>query len=200
MMEYWCSANRREKNSFSAHHKSHINKVMGHVTVAYLLHDSPENGAKGFLIGLHRCQNYEVVARTTNETTKDQVTGKLKRKGNLIKNKLGDIVLVDCSVKGSDNGTPSDPKFALRTLRKHAIVPAYDALTAVGGPAEGATVVNQEDNASPHLECDFHAWLTGEFATRGWRLELQAPQGPCTNVLDLQAVTYDFFMTFIFYP
>ncbi len=136
-----------EKQYFSAHHKSHINKVIGHATIAYLFHDSPENGEKEFLIGLHRCQTYKVVAKTTNETTKDPITGKLKRKGNPIKNKLGDIVLVDCNVKGSDNGTPSDPKLALRTLWEHVILPAYDALTAVGGPAEEAMVVHQEDNA-----------------------------------------------------
>ncbi len=65
-------------------------------------------------------------------------------------------------------------------------MPSYDALTAPGGPAEGAVVVHQEDNAPPHQEGDFHAWLTAEFNTRGWRLELQAPQGPYTNVLDLQ--------------
>ncbi len=68
------------------------------------------------LIGLHRRQNYKVVARTVNETTIDPVTRKQKRKGNSIKHKLGDIVTVDWNVKGSDNGTPSDPKFALRTL------------------------------------------------------------------------------------
>jgi hypothetical protein len=125
-----------EQQSFSAHHKSHINKVMGHATVAYLFHDNPENGGKGFLIGLHRCQNYKVVARTINETTIDPVTRKQKRKGNLIKHKLGDIVLVDCNVKRSDNGTPSDPKFALRTLWEAIILPAYDALTAPCGPAD----------------------------------------------------------------
>ncbi len=102
-------------------------------------------------------------------------------------------MLVDCNVKGSDNGTSSDPKFALRTLWEHVILPAYDALTAVGGPAEGATVVHQEDNAPPNQEGDFHAWLTGEFATRGWRLKLQASQGPYTNVLDLQALSYAHF-------
>jgi hypothetical protein len=89
-------------------------------------------------------------------------------------------------VKGSDIGTPTDPKFALRTLWEEIILPAYDALTAVGGPAEGAVIVHQEDNAPPHQEGDFHAWLVEEFQKRGWRLELQAPQGSYTNVLDLQ--------------
>ncbi len=74
-----------------------------------------------------------MVARTTNETTIDPITKKKIRKGNPVKNKLGDIVLVDCNVKGSDNGTPSDPKFALRTLWETISLPTYDALTAVGG-------------------------------------------------------------------
>jgi hypothetical protein len=91
---------------------------MDHATVAYLF---------------HRCHNYRVVARITNETTKDPVTGKLERKVNQVKNKLGDIVLVDCNVKGSDDGTPSDPKFALCTLWDAVILPAYDALTSGGG-------------------------------------------------------------------
>ncbi len=37
----------------------------------------------------------------------------------------------------------------------------------------------------PHKEGGFHAWLTCEFERRGWKLELQAPQVPYTNVLDL---------------
>jgi hypothetical protein len=69
-----------EKKAFSAHRKSHINKVMGHATVAYLFDDTPENGGTGFLIVLHRCQSFKVVGRTTNETTRDPVAGKLKRK------------------------------------------------------------------------------------------------------------------------
>ena len=38
----------------------------------------------------------------------------------------------------------------------------------------------------PHKEGNYHEWLTNEFSSRGWKLELQAPQGPYTNVLDLQ--------------
>jgi hypothetical protein len=77
-------------------------------------------------------------------TRLDPVTRKQKRKGNPIKHMLGDIVLVDCNVKGSDIGTPTDPKFALRSLWEAIILPVYDALTAVGGPAEGAVVVHQD--------------------------------------------------------
>jgi hypothetical protein len=104
-----------------------------------------------------------------------------------MKYNLGDAVLVDCNVKGNHIGTPTEPKFALRTLWEAIILPAYDALTAVGGPAEGATIVHQEDHP-PHQEGDFHACLQAEFDKCGWRLELQAPQGPYTNVLDLQVV------------
>ncbi len=49
-------------------------------------------------------------------------------------------------------GTASDPKFELKVLWKEVFLPSYDALVAVGGPAEGATVIHQEDNASPHQE------------------------------------------------
>jgi hypothetical protein len=47
-------------------------------------------------------------------------------------------------------------------------------------------VCHQEDNAGPHKEGNFHAWLQAEFTKRSWQLELQAPQGPYINVLDLK--------------
>ncbi len=37
----------------------------------------------------------------------------------------------------------------------------------------------------PHKEGGYHQWLSSEFVKRGWMLELQAPQGPYTNVLVL---------------
>jgi hypothetical protein len=95
-----------------------------------------------------------------------RLRGSKSVKGTLsVKHKLGVIciVLVDCNVKGSDIGTPTEPKFALRTLWEAIILPAYDVLTAVGGPAEGAVAVHQEDTAPPHQEGDFHAWLQEEF-------------------------------------
>ena len=53
-----------------------------------------------------------------------------------------------------------------------------------GGPCEGAVVVHQEDNAGPHIDKTYKEWLQAN--NRGWKLEHQAPQGPYTNVLDLQ--------------
>jgi hypothetical protein len=38
-------------------------------------------------------------------------------------------------------------------------------------------VVFQEDNAGPHTEGDYRAWMQTEFETRGWLVALQAPQG-----------------------
>ena len=40
--------------------------------------------------------------------------------------------------------------------------------------------------SGPHKEGGFSQWLGSEFSRRGRKLELQAPQGPYTNVLDLQ--------------
>jgi hypothetical protein len=60
------------------------------------------------------------------------------------------------------------------------------ALVKLGGPCEWAVVVHQEDNAGPHIDKTYKTWLQDQFDLRGWKLEHQAPQGPYTNVLDLQ--------------
>jgi hypothetical protein len=158
---------------------------MAHAMVGYLFVDTPENGGKGFLIGFNTCQSYKVAERRINHTTIDPVTGKQKRKGNPLKHNVGDAVLVDCAVRGSDVGTTSNPKFSLKLLWEHVLLPSLDSMVAIGGPAEGATVVHQEDNASPHQEGTFRAFLEELFEKKACRLELQAPQGPYTNVLDL---------------
>jgi|LauGreSBDMM110SN_4_FD.fasta_scaffold399563_1 hypothetical protein len=43
-----------------------------------------------------------------------------------------------------------------------------------------------KDNAGPHVDANYKNWLQEQFDIRGWKLEHQAPQGPYTNVLDLQ--------------
>jgi hypothetical protein len=63
------------------------------------------------------------------------------------------------------------------------VFPALDSMVAPGGPCAGAIVVHQEDNAGPHKEGVYTEWLQAQFDDRGWKLELQAPQGPYTNVL-----------------
>jgi hypothetical protein len=90
----------------------------------------------------------------------------------------GDVIPTDCNVTGTDVGTPAKPKFALKCLWEHVLIPALEALVAPGGKCEGAVVVHQEDNAGPHKEGKYHEWLHGEFQSRGWHLELQAPQVP----------------------
>jgi hypothetical protein len=59
-------------------------------------------------------------------------------------------LLTDCNVTGTDTGTPVKPKFALRPLWEHGLLPSLDALVAVGGLCAGAIVVHQEDNAGPY--------------------------------------------------
>ena len=122
----------------------------------------------------------------TKEVTKNKTTGRNESKNNAVKHKKGDLVLQDCNVTGTDTGTPSNPKFALKGLWEDCLLPQLDALVAADGPCAGAIVCHQEDNAGPHKEGQFHQWLEAEFKRRKWQLELQAPQGPYTNVLDLQ--------------
>ena len=49
-----------EKTSFSAHHKKHIAKVMGHCCVGYLFDGDVESGGEGFLISCDRCAAYKM--------------------------------------------------------------------------------------------------------------------------------------------
>ncbi len=107
---------------------------MAHATVGYLFDGNPENGGEGLLLGLNRCQAFKVVQRS------------YRGKGGT-KVAKGDCLLTDSNVTGTDTGTPDKPKFALRHLWEYGLLPSLDALVAVGGLAEGAVVVHQEDNA-----------------------------------------------------
>ena len=66
------------RESYSAHHKSHIGKVMVHCTVGYYFDSDVENGGDGFLIGVHRCANFKVplplrdVRYSTNQRSCDK--------------------------------------------------------------------------------------------------------------------------------
>jgi hypothetical protein len=159
---------------------------MGHGTVGYCFDNEPELGGQGYLIGLHRCQSFKVMQRKVSEQTVNAETGKRTSKGNPVKFNRGDLVLTDCNVTGSNYGSATKPKFPLMELWTTVLFPEFDALVEPGGPCEGAIVVHQEDNAGPHIDKTYKAWLQAEFDTRGWKLEHQAPQGPYTNVLDLQ--------------
>ena len=129
-----CPALGIEKEVFSVHHKKHISKIMAHATVGYYFNGSPENGGEGLLIKLQRCQAYKVAQKAYRAKGGHRV-------------QKGDCLLTDCNVTGTDTGTPDKPKFALRLLWEHGLLPQFDALVGPGGLCEGASIVHQEDNA-----------------------------------------------------
>jgi hypothetical protein len=148
---------------------------MAHATVGFCFDGTPENGGEGLLISLNRCQAYKVAQKA------------YRGKGR-VKVVRGDCLLTDCNVTGTDVGTPDKPKFALRALWEHGLLPSLDALVGPGGQCEGALAIHQEDNAGhiltfyplvlnwtftqgPHKEGGFHSWLTEQFQTRGWMLD-----------------------------
>ena len=166
-----------EKSSYSAHHKSHIGKVMAHCTVGFLFDGEVENGGQGFLIALHRCQAPRIPLRNVYFSSRNPLTGKIVYKGNAIKHHVGVPYNIDCNVTGSNRGTPYKPCFPVKYVWEHSLLPAIEEMVSVGGPCAGAQVVFQEDNAGPHTEGDYTSWMLCEFEKRGWKLELQAPQG-----------------------
>ena len=76
------------------------------------------------------------------------------------KTNKGECILTDCNVTGTDVGTPDKPKFALRPLWEHSLLPSLDELVAVGGPCAGAIVVHQEDNAGSDNSHSLTIFLT----------------------------------------
>ena len=143
----------------------------------------------GYLIGAHRCAAFKVPQTDVHHASKDPVTGKTVYKGNPIKRPKGIPFLVDCNVKGFDSGTTNVPCFPLKSLWEHSLIPVIKSLTAHGGACAGAQVIFQEDNAGPHTEARYTAWISETFAGLGWKIELQAPQGKSYIPLFVNAVT-----------
>jgi hypothetical protein len=124
------------KSSYSAHHKSHIGKVMVHCTVGYLFTGNPELGGQGFLIGVNRCAGFKIPLRDIRISTRDPVTKKLTFIGNPIIHAQGIPYLVDCNMTGSNPGTPTQPCFPLKSLWEHCLIPSVEKLVAPGVPAQ----------------------------------------------------------------
>ena len=163
---------------------------MAHCTVGYMFDTDVENGGEGFLIGLHRCANFKVPLRDVRHSSKDPVSGKITFVGNAIKHKKGEPYLVDCNVTGMNPGTPQIPSFPLRSLWEHSLFPAIKALIAPDGPCAGAQVVFQEDNAGPHTNHEYAAWMKEAFEANGWKIELQAPQGNANPIPNHNTLPY----------
>jgi hypothetical protein len=111
---------------------------------------------KDCAIGLHRYQGYRICQRVQREGKTDPETGTTFYKGNAVIREKGEMYLVDCNVFGEDIGTVTEPKFVLRLLWQHVLLPAFDELVAPGGLCEHALVVHQEDNAGPHTQGGYH--------------------------------------------
>ncbi len=106
--------------------------------------------------------------RNSYHSSRDEVTGKLKFKGNEIKHAAGVPFLVDCNVTGSDEGTATKPCFPLRKLWEFTLIPAIAQLVEEGGACAGAQVVVQHDNAGPHIEEGYRLWTQHIFDNLGW--------------------------------
>jgi hypothetical protein len=61
---------------------------------------------KGVLIGLHRCQAFRVAQKKHKGADGNSYA-------------KGDVIAADCNVTGTDIGTPTKPKYALKNLWEH---------------------------------------------------------------------------------
>ena len=208
-----------ERDSFSVHHKCHIqqarnaavatraavdcftawcyppplpptkflrffiSQVMVHATVGFAFDGTPENGGHGLKISLDRACCARVALKDQRKATR-HADGSLHYDGELIRRK-GDVYFVDANVTGSNQGTSTNPKYALKDLWEHKLFPRIDALVGPGGPYEGYHVVLQQDGAGPHKEGCFDTYLNAEIEARErWQRIDQGPNGPYMNALD----------------
>jgi hypothetical protein len=61
-----------------------------------------------------------------------------------INKNLNIVIPTDCNVTGTDIETPSKPKYALKNLWEHVLIPALETLVAPGGRCEGAMVIYRQ--------------------------------------------------------
>ena len=173
-----CPSLNAHPQDLKAHHKSHIEKVMVVAATAFAYEDNMESGGTGVKVGLFRCQVPRIAQRLQRAYNAN--TGKYD--GDVVR-KAGEIYYVDVNVTGTDMGTASDPKFALKFLFEFALIPKLEELLAPGGRFAGYTAIIQGDNASPHQQ--FRSWLKSEAERRKWHVKPQAAQMPHMNNLDL---------------
>jgi hypothetical protein len=172
-----------ERDSYSVHHKCHIEQVMVHATTGFAFHGTPENGGEGIKISLDRCCCARVALKDQRASTR-HADNSLHYDGELIRVK-GSIYMKDSNVTGSNRGTSTKPKYALKDLWEHKLLKRIDAMVARDGPYPGYYVVLQQDGAGPHKEGDFSAYLNAEVASRPkWRRVDQGANGPYMNSLD----------------
>ncbi len=95
--------------------------------------------------------------------------------------------LVDCNVTGvNEVQTATEPCSSLKVLWETVLISSIKSLVDVGGDCEGAQVSFQEEKTGPHINsvaCIQNGWEN--FDSLDWKLELQAPNGPYINLLDL---------------
>ena len=180
-----------EKSHLYCQHGSHISQVMVLAATAYAFTDHFENGGTGYKLGLFRCEAAKTAQMDVFETVKDPESGKITRpnakKGGKLKRARGTQYMVDCTMRGSDSGTSTDPKFNLLRLFKHHLFPAVQKLVARGGRFAGHTVVWQWDNAPPHVDKTLVSYLTSFCAAqrKPWLWRSQPAQLPISNTCDL---------------
>ena len=156
---------------------------MVHATVGFAFDGSPENGGHGIKISLDRCACARVALKDQRKATR-HADGSLHYDGELVRRR-GEIYFVDANVTGSNQGTSTNPKYALKDLWEAKLFPRIDAMVAEGGPYEGYCVVLQQDGAGPHKEGCFDGYLNAEIEARpNWQRIDQGPNGPYMNALD----------------
>jgi len=144
------------------------------------------DGGDGLKLGLYRAQRARIAG--TSRRTKEFKAGVEDAEEWLYRK--GDPVLRDCTVRGSDSGTSSNPHFDLLSFFMYVFFPFL--LTIVGenatmfrGKYKGWRVIFQGDNASCHTNKHLLEILKAFCLEHDWWFLFQAAHAPHMNLCDL---------------
>jgi len=158
------------KSHLYAQHKDHVPKVLAIAFTAYAFEGSMENGGKGLKIGCYRCQSAKIAGKAQNKSVKGKdgkVTYPGPDQGGERLREKGQAYMVDCAITGSDEGTSSDPKFALLPLLRDSVFGDILALTAAGAPLRSRAVTRDPSSTSSER------WV-GTVEDNRWRKQLES--------------------------
>ena len=169
-----------EPVDFRVTHKSHVYKTMA-VAVSGFIPTGGDITAGGHAvkIAFERVGRMAPAVRDSFRRVYSEDGKSFTYTGDRLREK-GQLYWKNLEITGSSEGTATKPKFSLLALHRDNIIPAMEKLAA----ERNVVIRYQMDQAGPHTDGRFMAYMNKEFDSRGWMFEFQPSQSPITNVKD----------------
>ena len=167
------------------HHRNHIDKILGLCTTGFLPFENDfVKGGRGVKIHMQRAGGWISAERDTyRRVYRDDGTYYYPP---IPENRLrvaGQQYFQNWEITGSNEGTPTEPKFSLLKYWRDKLFEILDnKVREIEMELNKRIVVRfQWDNAPPHVDKRLKTYLEFKFDQRGWLLIPQPPNSPLTR-------------------